>query len=141
MDNGFPSAPVTYEWARQALPDTTGYFIEHLDGFHTAIFLTAVRDFNYAGMRADDGEIVGCQMYLPMPGQSATTADFFTPLCRNIEEMFLSGTTPYPIERTLLTSGMVIGGVESLFAEGKPFVTDDMAVRYKAPAESMFWRE
>ena len=141
VDNGFPSAPVTYEWARQALPDTTGYFIEHLDSFHTAIFLTAVRDFNYAGMRADDGEIVGCQMYLPMPGQSATTADFFTPLCRNIEEMFLSGTTPYPIERTLLTSGMVIGGVESLFAEGKPFVTDDMAVRYKAPAESMFWRE
>lgn len=140
VDNGFPTAPVTYEWARQALPDTIGYFIEHLDGFHTAIFLTAIRDFNYAGLRADNGEIVGCQMYLPMPGQSATTADFFTPLCRNIEEMFLIGTTPYPIERTLLTSGMVIGGVESLFAGGKPFVTDNMAVQYKAPAESMFWR-
>jgi hypothetical protein len=141
VDNGFPTAPVTYEWARQALPDTTGYFIEHLDGFHTAMILTAIRDFNYAGLRADNGEIVGCQMYLPMPGQSATTADFFTPLCRNIEEMFLSGTTPYPIERTLLTSGMVIGGVESLFGGGEPFLTDDMAVQYKAPAESMFWRE
>jgi hypothetical protein len=141
VDNGYPTAPATYEWARQALPDTTGHFIEHLDGFHTAIFLTAIRDFNYAGLRADNGEIVGCQMYLPMPGHSSTTADFFTPLCQHIENMVLRGKTPYPIDRTLLTSGMVIGGVESVFADGEPFVTDDMAVRYTAPEQSMFWRE
>jgi len=140
VDNGFPSAPVTYEWARQTLPDTLGYFIEHLDGFHTTIFLTAIRDFNYAGLRADNGEIVGCQMYLPMPGHGSTTADFFNPLSQHVENMFLRGTTPYPIERTLLTSGMVIGGVESLFADGAPFVTDEMAVQYKAPETSMFWR-
>ena len=141
VDNGYPAAPVTLEWARQTLPDTTGYFIEHLDGFHSAIFLTSIRDFNYAGLRSDNGEIVGCQMYLPMPGHSATTADFFTPLCQHVENMFLQGTTPYPIERTLLTSGMVIGGVESLFTGGKPFVTNDMAIRYKAPAQSMFWQQ
>jgi len=44
---------------------------------------------------------------------SATTADFFDPLTRNVEDMFVHGSTPYPIERTLLTSGMVIGGVET----------------------------
>jgi hypothetical protein len=140
VDNGYPTAPVTFEWARQALPDTTGYLVQHLDDFHTAIFLTGIRDFNYAGLRADNGEIVGCQMYLPMPGHSATTADFFTPLCQHVEDMFVQGTTPYPIERTLLSSGMVIGGVESLFAGGEPFVTNDMAIRYKAPEQSMFWR-
>lgn len=140
VDNGFPTAPVTYEWARQALPDTTAYLIQHLDGFHTTIFLTDIRDFNYAGMRADNGEIVGCQMYLPMPGHSATTADFFTPLCQHVENMILEGKTPYPVERTLLTSGMVIGGVESLFAGGEPYVTDDMDVQYTAPDQSMFWR-
>lgn len=140
VDNGYPTAPVTYEWARQALPETIGYLVEHLDGFHTAIFLTSIRDFNYAGLRADNGEIVGCQMYLPMPGHSATTADFFTPLCQHVENMFVLGSTPYPIERTLLSSGMVIGGVESLFAGGEPYVTDEMAVKYKAPEQSMFWR-
>ncbi len=140
VDNGYPARPVTYEWARQALPETMGYLIEHLDGFHTAMFLTSIRDFNYAGLRADNGEIVGCQMYLPMPGTSATTADFFTPLSHHVENMFLQGQTPYPIERTLLTSGMVIGGVESLFNDGKPFVTDDMAVKYSAPEQSMYWR-
>ena len=54
-------------------------------------------------------------MYLPMPGQSTTTADFFNPLVRHIETLVLDGRAPYPVERTLLTSGMVIGGVESLF--------------------------
>lgn len=140
VDNGYPTAPVTYEWARQALPDTIGYLIEHLDGFHTAIFMTGIRDFNYAGLHADTGEIIGCQMYLPMPGHSATTADFFTPLSHHVENMFLDRKTPYPIERTLLTSGMVIGGVESLFNDGKPFVTDDMAIKYSAPEQSMYWR-
>lgn len=137
---GYPTAPVTFEWAQEQLKNTTGYLIEHLDGFRTGIFLTGIRDFNYAGMRSDNGQIVGCQMYLPMPGHSATTADFFNPLSHRVEEMFVNGSTPYPIERTLLTSGMVIGGVESLYAGETPFVTDQMAVSYRAPAESMFWK-
>jgi hypothetical protein len=128
------------EWAQRALPETTGYLIEHLDGFHTGMFLTSTRDFNYAGLRADNGEIAGCQMYLPMPGTSATTADFFTPLSHHVENMFLEGKPSYPVERTLLTSGMVIGGVESLFNGGMPFVTEDMAIRYSVPEQSMFWR-
>ncbi len=139
VDNGFPTDRVTFEWARQTLPQTTGYFIEHLDGFHTAIFLTGIRDFNYAGMRSDNGDIIGCQMMLPMPGSSANTADFFNPLSRHVEEMIVRGETPYPIERTLLTSGMVIGGVESLFAKETLFETPDMAIAYQAPRESMFW--
>lgn len=140
VDNGFPTAPVDLQWARQALPQITAYFVEHLDGFRTTIFLTGIRDFNYAGMRADTGEIIGCQFMLPMPGSSATTADFFTPLIQHIEQMILTGKTAYPIERTLLTSGMVIGGVESLFAGQQPYVTDQMAIAYRGPQESMFWQ-
>lgn len=139
VDNGYPTAPVTYEWAMKSLPDTIGFLMEHNDGFRTAAFMTAIRDFNYAGLRADTGETIGCQMYLPMPGSSATTADFFTPLIRNVEEMILSGATPYPIERTLLTSGMVIAGVQSL-AANKPIETPEMKVVYAAPDASMFLR-
>ncbi len=78
------------------------------------MFLTGIRDFNYAGLRKDNGEIVSCQMYLPMPTHGSTTADFFNPLARHIETLVLEGKSPYPVERTLLTSGMVIGGVDSL---------------------------
>ncbi len=130
VETGYPTDRVSYEWAKLALPDTLGYFIEHRDGFRTSIFLTAIRDFNYAGMRADTGEIVGCQMYLPMPGHSATTADFFNPLVYQTEQMIASGKTSYPIERTLLTSGMVIGGVKSLGANETLVETPEMGVIY-----------
>ncbi|MCA9130110.1 MAG: hypothetical protein KDB22_23645, partial [Planctomycetales bacterium] len=141
VETGYPTAPVTYEWAQEKLPETIGYLIEHLDGFRTSIFLTDIRDFNYAGLRADNGQIVGCQMMLPMPGRNSTTADFFNPLSYHVESMIVSGTTNYPIRRTLLTSGMVIGGVESLHAGQERFETDDMAIAYRGPQQSMFWQE
>lgn len=141
VETGYPTAPVDFQWAQAALPDTTAYFVEHLDGFRTTIFLTGIRDFNYAGMRSDNGEIIGCQFMLPMPGSSATTADFFTPLIQHIERMILDNKTSYPIERTLLTSGMVIGGVESLFAGQRPYATPKMAVAYRGPKESTYWQQ
>lgn len=140
VEGGFPTDRVTYDWARRALPNTLGYLIEHRDGFRTSIFLTAIRDFNYAGYLADRDEIISCQMYLPMPGHGSTTADFFNPLTRHIEELILTGQAPYPVERTLLTSGMVIAGVESLHRGQTVVETPEMAVRYRAPRESLFWR-
>ncbi len=138
VQGGYPTDRVTFDWARQALPDTLAYFIEHRDGFRTTLFLAAIRDFNYAGWRRDTGEIVSCQMYLPMPGQSATTADFFNPLARHIETLVLERRAPYPVERTLLTSGMVIGGVESLHRGQVLVPTPEMEVRYQGPPESLF---
>jgi hypothetical protein len=80
-------------------------------------------------------------MYLPMPLSNATTADFLNPLVRHIETLVLESKAPYPVERTLLTSGMVIGGVESLHAGQKPFATPTMEVVYTAPKESTYWRD
>ena len=141
VEGGYPTDPVTFDWARKALPNTTGYLIEHRDGFRTAMFLAPIRDFNYAGLRKDTGEIVSCQMYLPMPTHGSTTADFFNPLSHHIEDMILTGKAAYPVERTLLTSGMVIGGVESLHAGQSLVKTPEMAVKYTGPRESTYWRE
>jgi hypothetical protein len=141
VDGGYPADRVNYEWARRALPDTLGYLIEHHDGLRTSIFLTSIQDFNYAGLISTSGEIVSCQMHLPMPGRSATTADFFNPLVRHIEQTMLTGRAAYPPERTLLTSGMVIGGVESLHRGQVPVQTPEMEVRYQVGEESLFWRE
>jgi hypothetical protein len=140
VEGGYPTDPVTVDWAARTLPQVLAYFIEHTDGFRTTLFLTGVRDFNYAGLRSDTDEVVACQMYLPMPGQSATTADFFNPQARHIEDMILTGAAPYPVERTLLTSGMVIAGVQSLHRKA-PVDTPEMQVAYHAPRESMFRRE
>jgi hypothetical protein len=140
VETGFPTDPVSMEWFQRALPDTTGYLIEHLDGLRTTMLLTGIRDFNYAGMLRD-GSIVSCQMYLPMPTHGSTTADFFNPLVRHVESTIIDRKSSYPVERTLLTSGMVIGGVDSLFAGEKPLETPHLNVPYAAPRESTFWMD
>ena len=137
---GYPSDPVTFDWARKTFPDMLAYFIDHVDGFRTTLFLAAIRDFNYAGLR-DDGQVVSCQMYLPMPGNGSTTADFFNPLVRHIEDLILDRRANYPVERTLLTSGMVIAAVDSLHRGQTPVETPEMDVDYQAPRESQFRRE
>jgi len=140
-EGGYPSAPITFDWARKTFPDGWGYFIDHRDGFRTTLFMLPIRDFNYAGLNGKNGEIISCQMYLPMPMNGSTTADFFNPLIRHIERMIVENRAPYPVERTLLTSGMTLAGVESLHRGGEPVDTSEMAVRYVAPRESLFWRE
>src|SRR3954453_17644151 len=64
VETGYPSDPVTYEWAKKAMPNLTAYFIDHVGGFRTTLILGPIRDFNYAGLRGDGG-VVSCQMYLP----------------------------------------------------------------------------
>jgi len=76
-----------------------------------------------------------------MPGHSATTADFFNPLVRYIEQLVMQNRAPYPIERTLLTSGMTIAAVQSLHAHGALIETPEMEVRYSVGKESLFWRD
>ena len=141
VEGGYYTDRISVEWARKTFPDTIAYFIEHLDGFRTTMFLTGIRDFNYAGLRADTGEIVSCQMYLPMPTHGSTTADFFHPLVRHIEETVLTGEVPYPIERTLLTSGMTLAGVESLHKGQVKIETPQMAVKYSCGPQSTFWHD
>ena len=138
--DGYTIAKPSIEWARQASPNAVGYFMEHNDGLKTAMFMCngLVRDFTYAG-RMSDG-VFSCQMHLPMPLHISTTADFFNPLVHHIEETVMSGEVPYPVERTLLTSGMTLFGVESLHQGQKKISTPEMNVSYFAPRNSTFWR-
>jgi hypothetical protein len=129
-------------WLREHAAGITAYFIEHLDGFRTTMVLLngAIQDFNYAGRVRDTGQIISCQMHLPMPPRMTTLADFFNPLVNNIERMILEGRAPYPVERTLLTSGMTLFAVESLYRKETLVETPQLKVAYRAPVESTFWR-
>ncbi len=137
--DGYPTDPVTFDWARKTFPKAWGYIVEHRDGFLTTLLMLDIRDFNYAGLDSS-GRIHSCQMYLPMPTHGSTTADFFNPLIRHIEHMVVENRAPYPVERTLLTSGMTLAGVESLYRKA-PVNTPEMEVRYSVPNQSWFWRD
>ncbi|QDV32471.1 hypothetical protein [Tautonia plasticadhaerens] len=139
VEDGYPTDPPSIDWARRNFDDPFAYDIEHRDGFRTTLFMMPViRDFTYAGLIGDADAVVSCQMYLPMPGRAASTADFFNPLINHIERMVVEGHAPYPVERTLLTSGMTMAGVTSLARDGEVVETPEMEVRYAAPRDSLF---
>jgi hypothetical protein len=62
-------------------------------------------------------------------------------LMSKVEEMFLTGTAPYPIERTLLTTGLVAAAMKSLGDGQKRLGTPHLAIRYQAPRQSLFWQD
>lgn len=140
VKNGYPTDAVDFAWARRTFPSGWAYFIEHRDGFHTTLFMLDIRDFNYAGLDGESGRIHSCQMYLPMPTHGSTTADFFNPQIRHIERMVIENVQPYPVERTQLTSGMTMAGVESLYRDA-PVETPEMEVQYSVPDRSWFWND
>ena len=139
--SGYLCAPPDLDWLKREMRNPVAYYIEHLDGFKTTLFLLSgvVTDFTYAGL-AKSGQVFSCQMYLPMPPAVTTLADFFNPLVNNIERMMLDNAAPYPIERTLLTSGMTLFAIESLYRGGKLIETPQLDVAYQAPERSTYWR-
>ncbi len=129
------------DWLKRNHRSPLAYFYEHLDGFRTSVFLLdgLVLDFNYAGLERG-GRIHSCQMYLPMPPAFSTLADFFNPLVNHIEQLIFQRAAPYPIERTLLASGMTLFAIESMYRGGIVLPTPELQVAYSAPAQSCFWR-
>jgi len=138
---GFAWLPPTLDSARRAAKAPVAYFIEHNDRFRTTMFLLNgfVQDFTYAG-RISGGKIASCQMHLPMPNHISSTADFFNPLMYNIEQTIVNRRTPYPIERTLLTSGMTLSSVESLHRGQIRVETPELNVAYRGAAAPAHWR-
>ena len=53
----------------------------------------------------------------------------------------MTGNAPYPIERTLLTSGMVQSALQSLHLGQRKIETPHLAVTYKPSRESTFYRQ
>jgi len=118
------------------------YRYEHTDGLKCTMLLMSglVRDFNFAAHVDGMRKPLSTQMYLPMPDGRTTLASFFSPLVNNAEKMYLTGKPTYPVERTLLTTGLTAAGVESLYQGQKKIDTPHLDIRYQPTKESTFWR-
>jgi hypothetical protein len=127
---------------RELVKDPVAYTYAHRDGLRCTMILLngLLLDFNFAAALEDQERPFSTQMYLPMPPARTTLANFFSPLVNNIEQMFSSGVSPYPVERTLLTTGLVEAGVDSLFRKQARVPTPHLDVCYAAPTASTFWR-
>ena len=112
------------------------YFIEYNDGLRATLLMLdgAVNDYTFACRLRDTGEIVSTQFLLPPVPNVAYSAA----LMHKAEEMFTSGVAPYPVERTLLTSGILDFCLESKLKGNVRLDTPELAVRYRPPKTSQF---
>lgn len=109
------------------------FVIEYRDGLQAAGFMLdgAVGDFTVAAGP------VSTLMWL----QNGRPYHHFECLVRNIERMFETGLPTYPVERTLLTSGILDFALESKIRGYQRINTPELDVRYQVAAESHYCRE
>lgn len=112
--------------------------VEYQDGTRGAVLnlVEQTSEFAIGATVTGRTEPVSSCFYLPAP----PGARFFDPLTYNIEKFFATGTPPYPVERTLLTSTMTDLAMQSLQEGSKVITNPALGIRYIAPADSGFFR-
>jgi len=122
---------------RNLVKDPAVFIIDYNDGLKAAAFLMTgmVEDFTVAIDVEGKPTPVSTLMNL----QNSRPHHHFGCLVKNIEKMFETGKPPYPVERTLMTSGILDLALESRFQGYKKLDTPQLAqVRYQTPDASHF---
>jgi len=121
---------------RQNVKEPAVFLIEYNDGLEAAAFLLtgAVEDFTVAIDVEGRPEPVSTLMYL----QNSRPHPHFGCLAMNIEKMFETGVATYPVQRTMLTSGMLDFALESRFQGYKRLETPQLDVHYWVGRDSHF---
>jgi hypothetical protein len=119
-----------------AIPPTA-FLVEYRDGLRGTVLLLNghIQDFCFAARMNGESKPASCLFYLPLP----PGAKFFDPLTANIEKFLVTGKSPYPVERTLLTSGALDAVMESHYQKGTRVETPELGISYKAPEDSGFF--
>lgn len=115
------------------------FIIEYRDGFKGAVAMLNgwihERDgdgggFTFAGRLRGENRPAACQFFLPQPDPFA----HFEYLIKAIDAMMQSGHAVYPVERTLLTTGILDALMISKAEKNRRVETPQLEIRY-APTE------
>jgi hypothetical protein len=104
------------------------YLIEYRDGLRAAAYMSPrhVREFAFAGRVKGQSEPAACWYDLPKPQR-----DHFSFLAQKAAELMVTGKVPYPVERTLLTTGMLAFLMESRANGHRRIETPQLDVKYQ----------
>jgi hypothetical protein len=110
-------------------PSPVAYRLEHADGLTTThIMLTGhIQEFSFA-VRTAAGKIHANRWEA---GGPATFYGHFATLDSQVEQMFLTGQAPAPVERTLLTTMTIATCMEALARPGERLHTPHLQIAYQ----------
>jgi hypothetical protein len=117
----------------------SAYLIDYIDGTHATLLMLngAVSDFTFAAKVRGSDRIFSTQFLLPPNPNVAYSAC----LMHKVEEMIETRHAPYPVERTLLVSGVLESCLDSRAKAEQRLATPHLAVHYPAPRSSQFCRD
>lgn len=107
------------------------YFIEYSNGLRATLLMLngALKDFCFAAQLQGVETPLSTQ-FLLTPGENVT---YSACLVAKIEEMIESGRAPYPVERTMLVSGMLEACLTSRTQNNERLETPQLRVGYQPP--------
>jgi len=128
------TVPVT--WSLN-VPSPRAFLIEYRDGLKAAVLQLDghVSDITFAGRIDGERKPASTLFWLPPPPGAA----FLEALSTHVETLMDTGTSPLPIERTMLTTGILDWVLESR-VQKTPLDTPDLDVSYAPPKDSGFMR-
>ena len=102
------------------------YLIEYRDGLRAAVYLSPrhFQEYGFAGKAKGKAEPLACWYQYPKPQR-----DPFSYQVQAVAQMIVTGKATYPVERTLLTTGMVDALLESRI-KGQRIETPHLSVQY-----------
>jgi hypothetical protein len=121
----------------QLVKDPAAYCIEYNDGTRATLLMLngAVRDFNISA-RLSSQDLISTQFFNP-PAPNETYSACLT---AKIEQMYQTRRTPYPVQRTLLTTGLLEACLNSRHHLNQRLETPHLNGSYPPPAESQYVR-
>jgi len=130
----YPTKEQIQSWVK----DPIAYRFEYADGLKGTMLLMngLVNDFTFAAKLKGQGDPLSTLFYLP-PNPNVV---YSAALMSKAEQTFLTGKPAYPVERTLLTGGLVEAGMQSLAQQSKTLETPHLDVKYQVAEASTFWQ-
>ncbi len=114
------------------------FLVEYRDGLQAAVYMLSghVEDFLFAAQLRGQSQPVATHFGLKDGGRALP---HFDGLVHCIEELFVTGRPVYPVERTLLTTGILSLALESRYQKRR-LETPELKVAYRAPRDCFFQR-
>jgi hypothetical protein len=121
---------------RRIVRDPAAYLIDYADGTRATMLMlnSAVADYTFAARLRGSTQLHSTQFLLPPNPNVAYSAC----LMNKVETLIETGRAPYPVERTLLVSGMLESCLDSRSQGSRPVETPHLNIHYEPSPTSQY---